>query len=59
MSESQNQEELKHQTRRSIGYFISPDDDVVVRCLDGSDKYPPVNASEYLWQKTQQHIEKE
>jgi len=42
-------DEVKRQTiRKSIVFFVHPDDDVTVQCLDGSDKYPPVNAKEYL-----------
>ncbi len=41
--------------RRSTSYFINPDDDVIVECLDGSNKYPPVNAAEYVWWKGHHH----
>ena len=30
--------------RQSIVYFVEPDDDCVIECLDGSDKYEPVTA---------------
>ncbi|XP_055329570.1 uncharacterized protein LOC129582161 [Paramacrobiotus metropolitanus] len=36
------------QTRQSIAFFLHPDDDVVITCLDGSDKYPPYVASDHL-----------
>ena len=42
-------DEIKRQkVRRSIVFFVNPDSDVTVECLDGSNKYPPVNATEYL-----------
>jgi len=41
-------ETKRQQMRRSMAFFVHPDHDVTVRCLDGSDKYPPVNATEYL-----------
>ncbi len=45
----------KQSMRRSTVFFIGADDDVTVETLDGSNKYPPINATEYLWQKVQQH----
>ena len=33
--------------RQSIAYFIQPDNDVIVRCLDGSEKYPETNVLQY------------
>jgi len=39
--------------RRSIVFFVVPDNDVIVRCLDGSDKYPPVNAMQYIARLTE------
>jgi len=45
-------DEVKRQKmRRSIAFFVIADDDVTVKCLDGSDTYPPVNSSEYLENK--------
>ncbi|OQV18944.1 hypothetical protein BV898_07003 [Hypsibius exemplaris] len=35
-------------TRQSLAFFVHPDDNFTVKCLDGSDKYPPVSAGEYL-----------
>jgi len=34
--------------RRSLVFFAHPDADVAVTCVDGSDKYPPVNSVQYL-----------
>ena len=34
--------------RRSLVFFAHPDADITVTCLDGSDKYPPVNSLQYL-----------
>jgi len=45
-------DDVKRQTmRRSVAFFVHPDRDVMVKCLDGSDKYPPVNSVEYLEKK--------
>ena len=45
-------ERQRRLVRRSIVFFVVPDDDVTVQCLDGSDKYPPVNAMDYIAQLT-------
>lgn len=37
--------------RQSLAYFVHPDNDVEVSCLDGSDKYQSVNALSYLRNK--------
>ena len=52
--------------RRSLAFFVhpdivsrgdlsstnyDPDDDTVIECLDGSQKYPPITAYDYLWQR--------
>jgi len=39
--------------RRSLVFFAHPDPDVTVTCVDGSDKYPPVNSAKYLDDKLQ------
>ena len=42
-------DEIRRQkVRRSIVFFVHPDSDVTVECLDGSNKYPPVNPTQYL-----------
>jgi len=46
MIPEQERERLK--VRRSLVFFAHPDDDVTVTCVDGSDRYPPVNSAEYL-----------
>ena len=33
--------------RQAIVLFVQPDDDVVVRCLDGSNIYEPITSREY------------
>lgn len=40
-------------TRQSLAFFVQPDDDAVIRCCDGSDKYPPVSSGVYLQQRLQ------
>lgn len=37
--------------RRSLVFFANPDADVTVTCVDGSDKYPPVNSAEYHYER--------
>ncbi|KAL4622827.1 hypothetical protein GN956_G20260 [Arapaima gigas] len=38
-------------TRQSLAFFVQPDDEVVIKCCDGSNKYPPVKAGDYLWER--------
>ncbi|XP_077453153.1 uncharacterized protein LOC144071701 [Stigmatopora argus] len=40
-------------TRQSLAFFVQPDDEAVVACIDGSDKYPPVRADAYLMERFQ------
>lgn len=40
-------------TRQSLAFFVQPDNDAVIRCCDGSDKYPPVSSGLYLQQRLQ------
>jgi len=37
--------------RRSLVFFVHPDPLVDVACIDGSQKYPPVNSAQYLRDK--------
>ena len=37
-------ETTRDRSRRSIVVFIHPDNDVLIECVDGSGKYPPVTA---------------
>jgi isopenicillin N synthase-like dioxygenase len=32
--------------RQSIGFFVHPDHDVLMKCIDGSDNYPVITAKE-------------
>ena len=36
----------KQAVRRSIAFFVQPDNNVLVECVDGSNKYPPITAQE-------------
>ncbi|KAK5600610.1 hypothetical protein CRENBAI_001340 [Crenichthys baileyi] len=38
-------------TRQSLAYFVQPDDEALITCCDGSDKYPPVTGGDYLMQR--------
>ena len=42
------EELLQKRCRQSVVFFLHPDDDYVVRCLDGSDKYEPISSLDYL-----------
>ncbi|ESO84921.1 hypothetical protein LOTGIDRAFT_168178 [Lottia gigantea] len=44
-------EVLKNTGRQSIVFFIDTDDDFVIKCLDGSDKYKPFSTFDYLNEK--------
>ncbi|KAI3371067.1 hypothetical protein L3Q82_023713, partial [Scortum barcoo] len=35
-------------TRQSLAFFVHPDDEALITCCDGSNKYPPVTAGAYL-----------
>ncbi|KAL6106322.1 uncharacterized protein ACO6RY_10224 [Pungitius sinensis] len=35
-------------TRQSVVFFVHPDDDALITCCDGSNKYPPVTGGAYL-----------
>ena len=32
--------------RQSLAFFVHPDNEVMVECIDGSNKYPPISARE-------------
>ncbi|XP_071398104.1 uncharacterized protein [Centroberyx affinis] len=38
-------------TRQSLAFFVQPDDEALVTCCDGSDKYPPVKSGAYLMER--------
>ncbi|XP_051952990.1 uncharacterized protein si:dkey-10o6.2 [Xyrauchen texanus] len=35
-------------TRQSLAFFVQPDDEAIISCCDGSDKYSPVKSVDYL-----------
>ncbi|ESO92160.1 hypothetical protein LOTGIDRAFT_233214 [Lottia gigantea] len=39
---------LKQSTRQSQAFFLHPDNDVIIRCLDGNDAYEPISSIDYL-----------
>ncbi|XP_077869667.1 uncharacterized protein LOC144361676 [Saccoglossus kowalevskii] len=41
----------RESSRQSIAFFNVPDNVSVVKCVDGSDKYPPIRPDDYLKQK--------
>ena len=44
-------ESEKGSVRQSLAFFCHPDNTVVVECVDGSNKYPPVRADEDCWNR--------
>jgi hypothetical protein len=45
-------DELRRLTpRQSVAFFVHPDDDVMIECLDGSQHYPPITSLDYLNQR--------
>ncbi|XP_075994666.1 uncharacterized protein LOC142989130 [Genypterus blacodes] len=34
--------------RQCVAFFVQPDDDALISCCDGSNKYPPVTSGAYL-----------
>lgn len=47
---------LWNSPRQSIAFFGNPDDDAIIECLDGSGKYPPVSAPDYIYNRaTESH----
>nr|KAG5711088.1 hypothetical protein BaRGS_004732 [Batillaria attramentaria] len=41
----------RRQDRQSIAFFVQPDNDALITCLDGSNKYPPITSFDYLMQR--------
>lgn len=42
--------EKQQQVRQCLAFFASPDEDYLMECLDGSDKYEPITAGDYIKQ---------
>ncbi|XP_034390428.1 UPF0676 protein C1494.01 [Cyclopterus lumpus] len=38
-------------TRQSLAFFVHPDDEALITCCDGSDRYPPVTGRDYLLER--------
>ena len=36
------------QSRQSLAFFVNPNNDDFITCIDGSNKYEPITALEYL-----------
>lgn len=41
----------KNIIRQSVAFFVHPDDDTVISCCDGSNKYPPITAKNYVLER--------
>ena len=43
------EEELRKKAiRQSVVFFLQPDDEFIVKCLDGSEKYEPISSYDYM-----------
>jgi len=40
-------EYMRQKVRRSVVFFLHPDGDFVIRCLDGSDTYEPMTDDDH------------
>ncbi|XP_068595624.1 uncharacterized protein [Brachionichthys hirsutus] len=38
-------------TRLSVAFFLNPDDEALITCVDGSNKYPPVTGHAYVMKR--------
>ncbi|OWF52502.1 probable iron/ascorbate oxidoreductase DDB_G0283291 isoform X2 [Mizuhopecten yessoensis] len=46
------EEELRRgKSRQSVAFFLQPDDEVMIECLDKSNKYKPISSYDYLQQR--------
>ena len=45
------EERKRKMVRQSIVFFVNPDDEVIVSCLDGSDKYEPIRSVDYIYDR--------
>ena len=43
------EKDYMHRTRRCIAFFANPDDDVMITCLDGCNKYKPIKTLDYMF----------
>ncbi|XP_034031716.1 2-oxoglutarate-dependent dioxygenase htyE [Thalassophryne amazonica] len=41
-------------TRQSVAFFVHPDDEALITCCDGSNKYPPITSYDHLMGRFQQ-----
>ena len=48
-------DERRYKTRQASLFFLHPDDDHVIRCIDGSDKYEPITGRGF-WDKASEPI---
>eukprot|EP00111_Clytia_hemisphaerica_P021990 TCONS_00064666-protein len=44
--------------RQCLAFFVSPDNDYLVECVDGSDKYEPINSYDYLDRRFKETLSK-
>ncbi|XP_033740512.1 2-oxoglutarate-dependent dioxygenase htyE-like [Pecten maximus] len=42
---------VRCKSRQSVAFFIQPDDEVMIECLDKSDKYKPISSYDYLQER--------
>ena len=44
-------EDRKKRERQSVVYFMQPDNECLIKCIDGSDKYKPITSVQYMYDK--------
>jgi isopenicillin N synthase-like dioxygenase len=47
---------IRYKTRQSVIFFINPDPNAVIVPFDGSDKYPPVKAYDYIMKRMEEAV---
>ena len=47
-------ERRKRSARQSFQWYLHPDDEYLIRCFDGSDKYPPISHRGYINHRIQE-----
>ena len=53
------EEEIRRRKcRQSVAFFTQPDDEFLVQCLDGSDKYEPIKTIDYFNYRFDQALDK-
>ena len=49
-------EAQRMQRRQSVAFFVHPDSEYIIKCLDGSDKYEPISSADYAKYRLNQTV---